>query len=112
MLRRKNTSSMRIETLTYVEKLPIQKDELDSPNTADSMPGGEILAYIDDMGIDCKMITRFSKIVLPNKKKTLSGIPMAMFQRLIMIKSMIDASEPTINVKMSAGRNLHPLKKF
>jgi hypothetical protein len=76
------------------------------------MPGGAIFAWSDDIGIDCRMITRFSKIALPNKKKTLSGMPITIFHRLIMIKSMIDAKEPTSNVNMSAGRNLHPLKKF
>jgi len=88
------------------------KQSINIPNTADSMPGGAIFACSDDIGIDCRMMTRFSNIALPNKKKILSGIPITMFQRLMMIKSMIDAKEPTSNVKMSAGRNLHPLKKF
>jgi len=42
----------------------------------------------------------------------LSGIPIAMFHRIIMIRSIIDAKDPMMIVKMSAGRNLHELKKF
>ena len=79
---------------------------------ADSMPGRAIFALIDAIGIASMMVTRLSKIVLPNKKNILSGIPMAMFQRMKMIKSMIDARQHVTFIKMNTCRNLHPLKKF
>ena len=83
-----------------------------SPKTADSMPGGAIFALIEDIGIASIMMTRFSKIVLPNRKNILSGIPMAMFQRLKMIKSMTDARQHVTFIKMRTFRYLHPLKNF
>ena len=83
-----------------------------SPKTADSMPGGAIFALIEDIGIASIMMTRFSKIVLPNRKNILSGIPMAMFQRLKMIKSITDARQHVTFIKMRTFRYLHPLKNF
>ena len=62
--------------------------------------------------MDCRMVTRFSKMALPSKKNTLSGIPMAIFHRMIIIKSIMEARDPITMVKMSTGRNLQELKKF
>ena len=80
-----------------------------SPNTADSIPGGAILAEIALIGIACKIFVRFSNVALPNKKNTLSGIPIATFHRMIMIQSTMVASDPTTMEKMSAGRYFQEL---
>mmetsp|Transcript_3445 Transcript_3445/g.5592 ORF Transcript_3445/g.5592 Transcript_3445/m.5592 type:complete len:203 (+) Transcript_3445:71-679(+) len=81
-------------------------------NTADSIPGGAILAKIAEKGIACKVITQFSNTALPSKNNTKSGIPIATFHLMIIIKSTIDAREPITMVTMSTGLNLQLDRKF
>mmetsp|Transcript_28845 Transcript_28845/g.52745 ORF Transcript_28845/g.52745 Transcript_28845/m.52745 type:complete len:220 (+) Transcript_28845:1199-1858(+) len=81
-------------------------------NTADSIPGGAILAKIAEKGIACKVITQFSKTALPSKNNTVSGIPIATFHLMIIIKSTIDAREPITMVTMSTGLNLQVDRNF
>ncbi len=79
------------------------------PNTADSIPGAAILACIADMGIARSMLVRFSNVAFPSKKNTLSGMPIATFHRMIIIKSTMLASDPTTREKMRAERYFHEL---
>ena len=71
----------------------------------------EVYVHCQDEQVTTKKAPtyRFSKVALPSKKNTLSGIPTATFQRLIMTKSTIVASDPTTIEKMIAGRNLQLL---
>ena len=79
------------------------------PNTADSMPGGAIFADIALIGMAWSIFVRFSNVALPKRKKTLSGIPIATFHLITMIKSTMVARDPIIIVNMSAGLNFQEL---
>ena len=65
------------------------------------MPGGEIFAKILEKGMDCNIPTRFANVALPNKKKTLSGIPILTFHRITIARSTKGAVAPIMMVKIS-----------
>ena len=67
------------------------------------------MALRADIGMACNMFVRFSNTALPKRKKTLSGIPIATFQRFMIIKSTIVAIDPTIIEKMRVGLYFQPL---
>ena len=64
------------------------------PVTADPMPGGAIFEQIESSGVTCIVTMNWAKMAFPNMKKTLSGIPMSIFQRKMRIMSAIAAKAP------------------
>ena len=89
--------------------MSINKDDL--PNTADSIPGGAIFADIALIGIAWRILVSCSNVALPSKKKTLSGMPIATFHRMTMIRSTIVARDPTTIENTRAGRYRQELMK-
>ena len=78
----------------------------------DPIPGGVIFEQIASSGVSCKVTIIWANSALPNMKKTLSGIPMFVFQRLMTIISAIAATAPMHIVTEIADLNLHFAKSF
>jgi hypothetical protein len=73
----------------------------------DPIPGGDIFEQIASRGIFWKQYIICANSALPNMKKTLSGIPIFVFQRLMTIMSAIEATAPVHIVMEIANLNLH-----
>jgi len=73
----------------------------------DPIPGGDILEQIASSGMSCKVTIIWANIALPNMKKTFSGMPTFIFQRLMTIISASAVRAPVHIVMEIADLNLH-----